>query len=95
MHSPGGSWSTADHIEPSALHACRRRLRPLRTGAGGLATGLRPWHEQPGGLWIGWPADLSAFTASQHHRIDRELQDRNIVPVLLSTDQIDRSYATG
>jgi len=58
--------------------------------AGGLATRLRPWHEQPGGLWIRWPGDLSAFTAWQHHRIHRELQNRNIVPVLLSTDQIDR-----
>ena len=57
-----------------------------------MATGLRPWHEQSQGLWIGWPGDLSAFTPSQRERTDRELQDRNIVPVHLSGDQIDRYY---
>ena len=64
----------------------------LVPAAGGLATGLRPWHEHSQGLWIGWPGDLSAFTPLQRERTDRELQDRNIVPVHLSGDQINRYY---
>ena len=64
----------------------------LTPATGGLATGLRPWHEQSGGLWIGWPGDQSTFTPSQRERSDRELQQRRIVPVHLSAEEIDRYY---
>jgi len=47
----------------------------LVPAAGGLATGLRPWHEQSQGLWIGWPGELSAFTPSQRERTDRTDED--------------------
>jgi trehalose 6-phosphate synthase/phosphatase len=57
---------------------------------GGLATGLRPWHEQSQGLWIGWPGDVSRFTAAQRAGLDAELRDRAIVPVHLSREQQSR-----
>ena len=60
--------------------------------AGGLASGLRPWHARSKGLWIGWPGDLSACTPVQRAHAERELHDRHIVPVHLSGDQIDRYY---
>jgi trehalose 6-phosphate synthase/phosphatase len=64
----------------------------LTLASGGLATGLRPWHEQSGGLWIGWPGDVSRFTAAQRDQLDRQLAGRGIVPVHLSVEQIDRYY---
>ena len=59
---------------------------------GGLATGLRPWHARSGGLWIGWPGDVSRCTAAQRDELDLQLQRRGILPVFLTKDQIDRYY---
>ena len=59
---------------------------------GGLATGLRPWHARVGGLWLGWPGDVSRFTAAQRRELDLRLQQRGIRSVHLSKDQIDRYY---
>jgi trehalose 6-phosphate synthase/phosphatase len=60
--------------------------------SGGLATGLRTWHERSNGLWVGWPGDVSSATADQRTDFDRRLNDRGIVPVHLSADQIHRFY---
>lgn len=64
----------------------------LSDAGGGLATGLRPYHESSGGLWIGWPGDVSRMTADQRCDLERQLQQRAIVPVALSRDHIDRYY---
>jgi trehalose 6-phosphate synthase/phosphatase len=60
--------------------------------SGGLATGLRPFHEQSKGLWLGWPGDLSRATPAQHADLDRQLQERAIVPVHLSVDAVQPYY---
>ena len=64
----------------------------LTAASGGLATGLRPWYEGAGGLWIGWPGDVSRFSETQRAELDRQLNDRSIVPVLLSQDHVNRYY---
>ncbi len=64
----------------------------LTAAAGGLATGLRPWHEGSGGLWIGWPGDVSQFTPEQHADLARQLAARAIVPVTLTREQVARYY---
>lgn len=63
----------------------------LAPAGGGLA-GLRPWHERSAGLWIGWPGDVSSLTPEQQVDLHRQLNERRIVPVNLSRDQIDRYY---
>jgi trehalose 6-phosphate synthase/phosphatase len=60
--------------------------------SGGLATGLRPLHEQSKGLWLGWPGELSRATADQRADLARQLQERGIVPVHLSADEVQRYY---
>jgi trehalose 6-phosphate synthase/phosphatase len=64
----------------------------LTVSSGGLATGLRPWHEQSQGVWIGWPGDLSHCTGEQRVEVDRRLDERRISPVHLSQDHVDRFY---
>jgi len=64
----------------------------LSDAGGGLATGLRPYHERSGGLWIGWPGDVSKMTPEQRHDLDEQLRQRAIVPVALSRDHIERFY---
>jgi trehalose 6-phosphate synthase/phosphatase len=65
----------------------------LIDAAGGLATGLRPWHHRSGGLWIGWPGDLSAVAPSQRDDLEARLRARGIVPVHLSRDHVERYYS--
>ncbi|MEW6319494.1 MAG: bifunctional alpha,alpha-trehalose-phosphate synthase (UDP-forming)/trehalose-phosphatase [Acidobacteriota bacterium] len=60
--------------------------------SGGLATGLRPWHAQSNGLWIGWPGDVARFSPGQRAELDRRLHADGIVPLHLPTDLIDRYY---
>ncbi|MEZ5286782.1 MAG: bifunctional alpha,alpha-trehalose-phosphate synthase (UDP-forming)/trehalose-phosphatase [Vicinamibacterales bacterium] len=64
----------------------------LTSATGGLATGLRPWHERSDGLWVGWPGDVSRLTADQRTDLDRELAGRGIVPVHLAAEHVDRYY---
>ena len=64
----------------------------LAASSGGLATGLRPFHDQSQGLWLGWPGDLSHATEAQRADLDRQLQERRIIPVHLSADDIQRYY---
>lgn len=64
----------------------------LTAASGGLATGMRPFHQASNGLWIGWPGDVSQFSADDRAELERSLHDRGIVPVHLSKEQIDRYY---
>jgi trehalose 6-phosphate synthase/phosphatase len=64
----------------------------LSDAGGGLATGLRPYHETSDGLWIGWPGDVSRMTSDQRHDLEHQLRQRGIVPVALSRDQVERYY---
>src|SRR5690606_39869408 len=64
----------------------------LTAASGGLATGMKPWHEGSGGLWIGWPGDVARFNQAQRAALDAQLHDRNIVPVYLTAEQVERYY---
>jgi len=60
--------------------------------AGGLATGLRRPHERSGGLWIGWPGDVSRLSESQRARVDSQLAELRCVPLTLSASEVSRYY---
>jgi trehalose 6-phosphate synthase/phosphatase len=66
-------------------------LRVVPSG-GGLATGLRSWHERSASLWLGWPGDVSAATPAQQGQFNQRLHERGIVPVHLTDGQVDRYY---
>jgi trehalose 6-phosphate synthase/phosphatase len=55
--------------------------------SGGLATGLRVPHQRSGGLWIGWPGDLTDLSPDQFEQLDKQLRDLHVVPVQLSKDE--------
>jgi trehalose 6-phosphate synthase/phosphatase len=76
---------------PVTAHLVNGEVR-LSAASGGLATGLRPWHEGSGGLWIGWPGDTSRFSPDQKADLERQLSDRAIVQVSLSADHVKRYY---
>jgi trehalose 6-phosphate synthase/phosphatase len=64
----------------------------LAEASGGLATGLRGWHKQSGAVWIGWPGDVDHFTPDQRRELATRLEQRRVVPVFLSAQQIARYY---
>jgi trehalose 6-phosphate synthase/phosphatase len=59
---------------------------------GGLATAMRGPHERYGGLWIGWPGDISRLSAEQRSVVDRKLVEQRTVPVALSAGEASRYY---
>jgi trehalose 6-phosphate synthase/phosphatase len=63
-----------------------------RPSAGGLATGLSGPHERSGGLWIGWPGDVSRWTPEQVVSLEADLDGQRIVPVHLSRTEVARYY---
>ena len=64
----------------------------LTPSSGGLANGLRPWHEDSGGIWLGWPGDVTRLPLQLLPDLERRLAHRAMVPVFLTADQIDRYY---
>jgi trehalose 6-phosphate synthase/phosphatase len=64
----------------------------VERSTGGLATGMQGPHERHGGLWIGWPGDLSQVGFDARAALDRRLEELRVVPVALSADEIARYY---
>ena len=54
----------------------------LTPSGGGLATGLRGAREKRGGVWIGWPGDVSG--TQNRGEVDRKLEAMSAVPVYLT-----------
>ncbi|MBN1208687.1 MAG: bifunctional alpha,alpha-trehalose-phosphate synthase (UDP-forming)/trehalose-phosphatase [Myxococcaceae bacterium] len=60
--------------------------------AGGLATGLRGPHERSGGVWIGWPGDVSRLSGAQRAKVESQLAELRCVPLYLSSSEVSRYY---
>ncbi|MCY1016631.1 bifunctional alpha,alpha-trehalose-phosphate synthase (UDP-forming)/trehalose-phosphatase [Pyxidicoccus sp. MSG2] len=60
--------------------------------AGGLATGLRRPHERSGGVWLGWPGDVSRLTDAQRAKVESQLEAMRCVPLYLSASEVSRYY---
>jgi trehalose 6-phosphate synthase/phosphatase len=60
--------------------------------AGGLATGLRGPHERSGGVWIGWPGEVSRLTEAQRSSVEAQLAELRCVPLHLSASEVSRFY---
>jgi trehalose 6-phosphate synthase/phosphatase len=76
---------------PVTVKVDRGDLAVVRS-SGGLATGLRGPHEQSGGLWIGWPGDVSRLAEGQRRKLDAHLEELRCVPVYLSSVEVSRYY---
>lgn len=59
---------------------------------GGLATGLSGPHERSGGLWLGWPGDVSRLTGAQRAQVEGQLAGLRCVPLYLSAGEVSRFY---
>ncbi len=68
----------------------RRAL--LEPSMGGLATGMASLIETSRTLWIGWPGDLSGLSERQHMSISKQLEERRLVPVELTPEQVEQYY---
>ncbi len=59
--------------------------------AGGLATGLNSLDESFERIWIGWPGQVVEDEA-ERKRVKKDLEDRDLVPVFLSEEEIHLYY---
>jgi trehalose 6-phosphate synthase/phosphatase len=64
----------------------------IRPSSGGLATGLSGPHKTTGGLWIGWPGDLSSVRPALKQTLQARYREAGTVPVGLSKAQIRGFY---
>ena len=64
----------------------------VTTAAGGLANGLRAFHEEGDSLWIGWPGDASSIPRSRRAAVTRHFHERRIVPVHLGHAEAKAYY---
>jgi trehalose 6-phosphate synthase/phosphatase len=64
----------------------------VNPSAGGLATGLKGPHEKSGGLWVGWPGDVSKLTEAQRVQLDTRLSELRCVPMHLTVAEVNRYY---
>ena len=64
----------------------------VHSSPGGLATGLRGPHERSGGLWIGWPGDLSKLTREQGTEVKKQLRSQHVVAVELTRAEQEGFY---
>lgn len=64
----------------------------LEASTGGLATALAQVHGGEGSRWIGWPGDTSHIERNQRAELDARLHERRLVPVHLTTRQVERFY---
>jgi trehalose 6-phosphate synthase/phosphatase len=60
--------------------------------SGGLATGLSGPHERSGGLWLGWPGDVTALNADQRADVTKRLAELRTVPLYLTPSEVSRYY---
>ncbi len=75
---------------PLTIHSTAQGVH-LTPSSGGLATGLRPWHERTGGLWFGWPGDVMDASTSRAE-IELTLRANGMAPVYLSQALVDGHY---
>jgi trehalose 6-phosphate synthase/phosphatase len=76
---------------PVTVKAEKEKVSVVRS-AGGLATGLSGPHERSGGLWIGWPGDVSRLSSAQRTEVESQLEKLRCVPLYLSSSEVNRFY---
>ncbi|HJW73227.1 MAG TPA: bifunctional alpha,alpha-trehalose-phosphate synthase (UDP-forming)/trehalose-phosphatase [Geothrix sp.] len=64
----------------------------LKPSSGGLATALAGTHARGETLWVGWPGDLGILDAEGRCAILEELRAQRVIPVELSTEEVERYY---
>ncbi|MEX1376161.1 MAG: bifunctional alpha,alpha-trehalose-phosphate synthase (UDP-forming)/trehalose-phosphatase [Eubacteriales bacterium] len=61
---------------------------------GGLATGLKSYHEQSDSVWVGWPGiPTEQLTRGDRLKLNDELQDKfNCLPVYMTEEEVEDFY---
>lgn len=76
---------------PVTVRAEHGRAAVVRS-TGGLASALRTPHELTGGIWVGWPGDVSRMSSDERADIDAEIGALSCVPVPLTPSEIAHYY---
>jgi trehalose 6-phosphate synthase/phosphatase len=90
VDEPGRVIIAANRL-PRVIRADEDGFR-LVPAAGGLATGLRPLHENGRSIWIGWASDLTSVPRAARKHLLGELHDRRILPVELTHHEAHAYY---
>ncbi|MEM1326384.1 MAG: bifunctional alpha,alpha-trehalose-phosphate synthase (UDP-forming)/trehalose-phosphatase [Bacteroidota bacterium] len=76
---------------PITLKSSTENDKPIyHPSSGGLATGLGSLDSEEDKIWVGWPGQIADGWEKQV--IEKDLQDRNLVPVFLTEKDIELYY---
>lgn len=64
----------------------------LTPSVGGLATGMRSLLEKGLATWVGWPGISEEAAGDSRAKVDSALRQRSIVPVWLTSDEVEGYY---
>jgi trehalose 6-phosphate synthase/phosphatase len=64
----------------------------FQASSGGLVTGLVRHHESADSIWVGYPGQTDGLDPEQWPQVERELAERRIVPVRISSADFRRFY---
>ena len=63
----------------------------ISPSAGGLATGLKSYHQNNNSIWIGWPS-INANDIEEENEVSKLLAKDQCIPVFLSDELIENYY---
>ena len=66
----------------------------LIPSVGGLATGLKSFHQKKNALWIGWPGLLENDVKDEalREKVNAELKSKQFKPIYLTQDDLEDYY---
>lgn len=80
---------------PVTVRCCGNSFKYIES-IGGLSTGIKSYHENSGGLWVGWPGlNEEEMSPTQRDEVQHTLLEKyKCLPVLLSENEV-RDYYLG
>lgn len=70
-----------------------RQQPVVQLSAGGLATGLRCFHDNTETIWLGWPGNNEPLDDKQRRLVTRQLAELRAIPIYLSAKDVSGFYA--
>ena len=76
---------------PVKIIATKNSKLDMQPSEGGLATGLKSYHEDEKSIWIGWSGYIPK-DATEKENVDNLLKSKSFIPIFLTRKQIKNYY---
>ena len=78
---------------PLQINISDKKQIEVTPSVGGLATGLKSFHQEGDSIWIGWTGMAAEdVPASLQEQVNSEVQKQRCIPVSLTSEEIEKFY---